>query len=179
MSARNLNSRQPAKNIGAKSPSRKVMRADGVMVTEKSCPIPFNRKFVAPDGDIVTVPLANGFTIRGFKGNDYGVQIHAEKLKAGFIPYDECPLAKGHIKQNGEAACKGTDGLGKLSNDECCPHVTKIALARKAEHRAAQLEYGKNFATQQDKMIALLEKQAEVMAQPERQSSGKARVPGG
>ena len=181
MASRNLNAKQPAKNIGAKAPTRRTDRGDGVMVTEKLCPIPFSRKVVAPDGDVTTVALANGFTIRGFKGNDYGTQIWPEKLKAGFIPFDECPYAKGHLRApDGESPCKGSDGLGKFSNEKCCPHVDKIIVARREEHRAAQLEYGKNFATQQDRMIALLEKQAAGMLQPERtMPGGKGRIPGG
>ena len=180
MSTRNLNATQPAKNISAKPPSRKVDRGDGVMVTEKLSPIPFSRKMVAPDGDVVAVALANGFTIRGFKGNDYGVQIWAEKLAAGFIPFDECPYAKGHLKRgDGDEPCKGGDGLGKFTNDKCCPHVDKVIQARRAEHRAAQMEYDKNFHTQQDRLIAALEKQAAGMLGAERPVQGKGRMPGG
>src|SRR5687768_5172590 len=105
---RNLSARQPAKNISANPPTRKVMRPDGVMVTEKCTPIPFSRKMVDPQGGPCFVALANGFTIRGFKGNDYGVQIWEEKLKAGFLPFDECPVAKGHVRLAGEKPCAGS-----------------------------------------------------------------------
>lgn len=183
--SRNLNAKQPAKNIGAKPPTRRIDRGDGVMVTEKVSPIPFSRKMVAPDGDVVFVSLANGFTIRGFKGNDYGRQIWEEKLKAGFLPFDECPFTgesfKKHYVKAGkdDAPCKGQNGVGGFSNEECCPHLNKIIASRKDEHRRAQLEYGSNFATQQDRMIALLEKQTARLAQPEVAVSGKGRVPGG
>lgn len=175
MSRRNLNARQPAKNIGGKAPARKIMGADGVMITEKLCPIPFNKKFVAPDGDIVVVPLANGFTIRGFKGNDYGVQIMEEKLKAGFLPYNECPLMTKRVpRKHGETPCEG-----EFSNEKCCPHLDAVMKARRDDHRIKQLEYGKNFSTNQERMIALLESQAERMAKAEVQVTVKKGVTGG
>ena len=175
MARRNLSSRQPAKNIGAKPPARKFMGPDGLMVTEKLCPIPFAKKFIAPDGSAVTIPLANGFTIRGFKGNDYGVQIMEEKVEAGFLPYDECPLATKRVpRAQGETPCEG-----EFSDEKCCPHLEKIAANRQQAHRAQQQEYGKNFATNQDRLIKLMEAQAEKMAVAEKQSAGKRGIPGG
>lgn len=176
---RNLNARNPLKNIGAGAPERKVMRADGVMVTEKLCPIPFSRKMVSPAGDVVTLPLANGFTIRGFKGNDYGVQIWEEKLKAGFIPFDECPVAKGHVKVSNEPACRGSDGRGQFSKDECCPHMTTIIAARKADYRTKQQDYDRNFATNQDRMIQLMEAREAREAAAEVKVAGKKGLSGG
>lgn len=175
MSRRNLNARQPAKNIGSKAPTRKIVGADGVMVTEKVCPIPFNRKFVALDGDVVTIPLANGFTVRGFKGNDYGVQVMEEKLKSGFLPYDECPLATKRVPRGpGETPCESD-----FTNEKCCPHLERVIKARRDDHRAKQLEYGKNFTTNHERMVALLEAQAERMAKAEVQVSGKKGLSGG
>ncbi len=172
--SRNLNSRNPLKNISQNPPSRKIVGAGGVMITEKRCPIPFNRKMVSPAGDVITLALANGFTIRSFKGNDYGVQILEDKLKAGFIPFNECPVAKGRdIGPTETAACKGSDGRGQFSDDTCCPHVTAVILARKEAHRQAQTEYGRNFATNQDRLIALMEANAERDAKAERQVTRK------
>lgn len=182
MATRNLSARQPAKNIIPNPPTRKVMGPDGVMITEKLSPIPFNRKMVSPDGDVVVIGLATGFTIRSFKGNDYGVQLWEEKLKAGFIPFDECPVAKGHVQMSGEAGCKGSDGRGQFSNQECCPHLNVIITNRREAHRKTQKEYGQNFLTNQDKLIAHLEAQAERMAIAERPGPApgkKATLPGG
>ncbi len=178
---RNLNARHPLKNISASPPTRKVMRTDGVMVTEKRCPIPFNRKMVDPQGGPTTVDLANGFTVRSFKGNDYGVQKWEQKLKAGFLPFDECPVAKGYVKAApGDVPCKGSDGRGQFSNDECCPHLTAIMLARKEEYRREQTEYGRNFATNQDRIIALMEAQAERAArEAEVKVASKKGIAGG
>lgn len=160
MARRNLNARQPAKNIGASPPTRKHMGPDGVPLVEKLNPIPFSRKVVSPDGDVVMLSLANGFTIRGFKGNDYGVQKWEEKLAAGFLPYDECPVATGRIP--GDSPCKG-----KFSNDECCPHMEKVMEARRAVHRKEQQERDRKSATNQDRMLSLLEKQAHLNIAPE------------
>ena len=180
MSRRNLNSRQPAKNIGAKAPTRKVTRADGVQVTEKVNPMRFKKKCVSPDGDVIELSLATGFTIVGFKGNDYGVQVWEEKQKAGFLPYDECPVATGRVPRGKEDPCLGSDGLPrKFSDEACCQHLAKVIEARRAEHRKTQLEYGKNFSTHQERMIQLLEAQTERMAKAEVQPSGKKGIAGG
>ena len=92
MASRNLSARNPLKNIAANPPVRRVMGADGVMVTEKLSPL-WGIKMVSPQGDIATVTLSSGYTIRGFKGNEHGVQKYDDKLKAGFLPFKECPLA--------------------------------------------------------------------------------------
>lgn len=177
MSVRNLSAKNPLKNISAPAPTRKTMGADGVMVTEKLSPIPFNRKFVAPDGDVVVVGLATGFTIRSFRGNDYGVQLLEEKLNAGFIPYAECPLTTKRIpRAPGDVPCEG-----EFSDKKCCPHVERVIAARRESYRKANAEYGRNFATNQDRIIALLEKQAEasVAERPAATPGKKAPILGG
>lgn len=176
--ARNFSTRNPLKIMG-NPPTRKITRSDGVVITEKACPIPFNRKMVSPAGDVIRVALANGFTIRSFKGNDYGVQVLEAKLKAGFIPFNECPIAKGYIPVGSETACRGSDGRGQFTDEECCPHVTSIIKARRDEHRQKQLEYGRNFATNQDRLIALMEANAERDSKAERQVTKKAGPAGG
>src|SRR5690606_30323705 len=151
MARRNLSSKQPAKNIAAQPPTKKTMNADGVMVTEKLCPIPFNRKMLAPDGDCVRVPLANGFTIRGLKGNDYGVQKLEEKLDAGFLPWNECPLRSTHESVRG---LKGEPcDPKKISDDEPCKHLLAIAEKRKAAYRKERQDFAQGFATNQDRMV--------------------------
>lgn len=175
MARRNLSARQPAKNIAAKPPARKYTNADGIVVTEKLCPIPFSKKFIAPDGSAVTIPMATGFTIRGWKGNDYGVQLMEEKLEQGFLPYDECPLATKRVeRRQGDTPCDGA-----FSNEKCCPHLERIALARQEEHRKMQTEYGRNFSTQHDRMLRLLEAQTEKLGKEERAASGKKGISGG
>lgn len=155
MSRHNLNARQPAKNIGAHPPSRKIMGASGVPITEKLSPL-WGMKLVAPDGDIATITLSSGFTIRGFKGNDHGVQKLDEKLKAGFLVFAECPVATGRV----QGAADDKPCSDKFSDAKCCPHMDKIISERREVHRLAQIEYGKNFATQAERMIAIIEKQA-------------------
>ena len=180
MASRNLNARQPAKNIGANPPTKKTMNADGVSVTEKVCPIPFSRRFIAPDGDNVVVPLANGYTIRGFKGNDYGVQKLEDKLKAGFLPWDECPVATGRVPRSVGDPCLDDRGMPRKFSDsgEPCPHLLKVAMAMREEHRKGQAEYAKRFQTQQDRMLAALEAQTERMAKAEMQPAAKKGISG-
>lgn len=184
MASRNLSKGNPAKNIGANPPTKNTPYADGVVREEKLNPIPFARKMVDLDGNVVTVSLATGFTIRGFKGNDYGVQVLEEKLAKGFIPYDECPIAKGHLpvaSGSKDKPCPGDDGKGghwnargagpgNWSRDKCCEHVERVIRARRAAKQAKEAELAKQYATKQDRMIALLEKQNERLNKPEREA---------
>jgi hypothetical protein len=156
MSTRNLSARNPLKNIAASPPTRKTMGPDGVMVTEKVTSL-WGMKMVDPAGDVTFVTLATGFTIRGFRGNDYGVQRYEDKLKAGFLPFKECPLVAKRIPRGqGDVPCEG-----EFSDAKCCPHMDKVIQARREQHRKKQNEYGRNFATNQERIITLLEKQAE------------------
>jgi hypothetical protein len=66
-----------------------------------------------------------------------------------------------------------------FTDAECCPHVTKVILERKAEHRAKAVEYGKNFATNQDRLLAHLEKQAEASMAERSMPAGKKAPLGG
>lgn len=174
---RNLNARQPAKNISASPPSRKVMGPSGVMVTEKLAPL-WGVKMVAPDGDVATVTFSTGFTIRGLKGsNEHGVQKHEDKLKAGFVPFAECPLILKRIpKLPGEQPCDG-----EFSDSKCCPHIERLIAERRAAHRTGQLEYGKNFESQTDRLLAHIQKQAQdsVAERPAASPSGKGGRIGG
>jgi hypothetical protein len=175
MASRNLNARQPAKNIGASPPTRKTM-VNGVPVTEKVSPL-WGYKMVAPDGDVTFVTLSTGFTIRGLKGNDHGFQKLAEKEKAGFWKFSECPVAtrKLSVAEAGSPACEG-----EFSDEKCCPHMTKVINDRRAAYRATQVDYAKNFETQTDRLLAHIQKQASdsVAERPGSQPGKKAPIGG-
>lgn len=168
MASRNLSAKQPAKNIGSGAPSRKVMGPNGVMVTEKLSPL-WGKKMVHPDGDVTVVTLSTGYTIRGLKNNSHGLQKLEEKLKQGFLVFSECPVATRRVSDMGEP-CKGT-----FSDEECCPHIKKIIQDRRAHHRAGQLEYGKSFASQTDRLIDFVQKQASDVVE---RTEKKARIGG-
>lgn len=181
MASRNLSKGNPAKNIGAAPPVKTINAEDGTVREEKLNPIPFARKMVDPDGNVVTVSLATGFTVRGFKANDYGVQILDEKLKKGFLPYDECPIAKSHIKFDSkkDKPCEGHDGrgghwnkhgpgAGNWSRDVCCEHVERAIKARRTKKLAREIQLAKQYATNQDRMIQLLEEQNKRLNKSER-----------
>jgi len=158
MAKRNLSERQRAKNIGATPPERRWTDEDGVVRVEKLNPIPLNRKFVDPDGNVVRVSLANGYTIRGgpeqhWRDNPYGAHIWAEKLKAGFIVYAECPLAAGTVPtKKGEHPCEG-----EFDEDHCCPHVEAIIKRRRAEKQKKVAQIEASFASNQDRMVKAFE----------------------
>lgn len=176
MARQNLNARQPAKNISAGPPSRKIMGPNGVMITEKLSPL-WGKKMVAPDGDIVTVTLASGYTTRSLKNNDHGIQKLEEKLKAGFLMFAECPVATKRIAKQGpdDKACDG-----EFSDNKCCPHLDKVIADRRAAHRQAQAEYGRSFETQTDRLLAHVQRQAEAsVAERPGGSPGKKAPIGG
>ncbi len=183
MARRNLNARQPAKNIAAGPPTRRTMGADGVMVTEKICPIPFGKKMLALDGSVVFLPLANGYTIRGFKGNDYGVQKLEEKLSVGFLPYDECPLATGRVPvAAGDTPCRDAEGRPKKFSDaECCPHIKAIAKTRREHYHAEKLPMYRAQESSADRLIATMEAQMKLAKETKSEVavSGKKGLSGG
>ena len=167
MASRNLSKKQPAKNIGANPPVKRINYADGTFREEKLNPIPNNKKMVDPDGNVISVSLATGFTIR--KANEYGTQILREKLEKGFIPYDECPVATGRVKFDAkkDSACEG-----KFSRDHACRHVEQIIKTRRAIKQKKEAELKLQYATQQDKMIELLLAQNARLNKDDEQTGG-------
>jgi hypothetical protein len=145
---------------------------NGVMVTEKVSPL-WGYKMVAPDGDITHVTLSSGFTIRGLIGNEHGSRKIAEKLKAGFLRFSECPVATGAVPR----AEFGQPCEGKFSDEKCCPHLDKIIKDRRDAYRKTSEEYGHKFATQQERLIKLMEQQAAERV-AEKPTGGKGRIGG-
>ncbi len=141
--ARSLSAKNPIKDISAAPPTRTHMDADGLIITEKLNPMRVKRKMVHPDGDVVEVGLATGWTIRptgkgygldAFKNNPYGAQLLVEKMEDGFLPFAECPVAKGYVpRREGDKACEGT-----FSDEKCCPHIDRIMQKRREVHRGQQ-----------------------------------------
>jgi hypothetical protein len=172
---RNLSAKQPAKNIAAQPPTKMHTLSSGITRVEKLNPIPLNRKLVDPDGNVVTMSLATGFTIRN-ANNDYGASKLREKMAKGFIPYDECPVAKGYVTiEKGDKACTGSDGRGKFSKDACCEHIEKIVNARREVARKREAKSKERFATQTERTIELLVAQTKALsaAEPADPTGGK------
>jgi hypothetical protein len=166
---RNLNEKHPAKNIGANPPTKRHDFADGSHRIEKLCPIPLNRKMLDPDGNVVTVALANGYAIK--RMDAYGHRILAEKLKAGFLPYDECPVATGRVKHDPkkDAPCEG-----KFSKDKACKHIEQILKVRRTAKQKLEAEIQRAYSTNQDKMIALLLEQNKILNRSEEKTGESA-----
>lgn len=148
-----IGKQEKCKNIAAAPPTRKVTRADGTMRTEKLSPLP-GCKMVDPDGNVVHVALSNAATIPAqSKWNGYGIQILPEKLAAGFLPYNRCPLGDGFVKgDKGDKPCIATE-LGEQK--PMCPHLQKISDARRAEAKKRAEEFAAKF-TRQDSNAALI-----------------------
>jgi hypothetical protein len=170
MSKRSLNGRNVAKNIGAQPPVRKITDPDtGLVRTEKLCPIPHNIKCVDPDGNVVSIPLSNGY-VRN-QTQDYTNMVIQEKLDAGFLPYDVCPYSPHGQMAGKKKACEGA-----FTKDKCCKHITEIALKRRAAKQAKVQKFASRFESSADKMVRQLEKQNRMLARPE---GGKRAMPGG
>ena len=172
MARRSLSGKQPAKNIGASPPTRKHVNPEtGLVVTEKICPIPHSLKAVDPDGNIITIPLANGYVKD--RTSNYGSQITEDKIAAGFLPYAVCPFSpRGELAGSGKKGCEG-----KFTNEQCCKHITEIALKRRAVKQDKQAKFSQRFETGTDKMVRQLEKQNAMLAKPE--STSRKAMPGG
>jgi len=140
---------------GPGTPTKRIMMPDGTMRVEKLCPIPNNVKMVSPDGNVVCLPLANNWVDRS-PNSEYAQLQLAIKTKAGFIRYDQCPIATGVLPPGkNDKAC-----TGKFSRDECCPHVEKVIAARRAVKQKANAKFAASMETAQDKLIKLAAAQA-------------------
>ena len=142
------------------SPTYESVDADGVVVVEKLCPIPYKRKMVDPSGFVVEQPLANGRAMeKTDNGNPYAVRMKNEKRPPKWLPYHECPVRKGYLKPTtpGDAGCDGDDGMGgwtPKNGKECCPHLTRVIQARKAKQDKITAEHNAKFANMRDKALA-------------------------
>ena len=118
---------------------------------------------VDPAGNVVCVSLATGFTIRGnekngWRDNPYGAQVWLAKLQAGFLPYDECPLApqssvqmtvpETYLVERNDKPCKGA-----FDREHACEHIEMAILARREIQRDHNDKFAKAFASNQDKML--------------------------
>jgi len=135
---------QPIHDVTKAAPTKQTLNSSGVVVIEK---LPQNRNrrlFLKPCGSVVWVVLSTNPAIR--KTNQYGAQIQAEKIKKGFLPWDECPILKGHLRAPAfkpSAACEGIDGRGKLENP--CSCLIGIKEKRIEAHLKVEREYAERM----------------------------------
>jgi hypothetical protein len=142
---------------GPGTPERKIQMPDGTVRTEKLCPIPCNIKMVDAQGNVVTVPLANNWVDRN-PNAEYGQFALQQALKAGFIPYAECPVATGRLppdpNDKKDKAC-----TGKFTKDKCCHHVEKVIRARRKVQYDKTMKFQRAMETNQDKMVRQYQEQ--------------------
>lgn len=134
----NFSNTEPYKDIGAAPATQTVTLEDGTVRTFPTCPMRLNIKMVDPQGNVSVVPLANGFAPTTLAKSPYGMQILAQKMRKGWLPFSECPYAKGHLPVSKSAKpCAGDDGRGGFKRDTCCEHVTAVINARRAKWSAS------------------------------------------
>ena len=149
-----LGGKEPAKNIAAAPPTRTRTTGDGDVVTEKLCPMP-SLKMVNPRGVIVHCAVANGITVN--PNTTYRTQIERQKLEAGFLRYDECPVGKHDWipVTDKQKRCKA----GTYSKDQCCPHVLKVIETRRARTKRKADKFAQRFESTADALIRHLQGQ--------------------
>jgi hypothetical protein len=150
------------KNIGRPPPTKKHVMPDGTIREEKLNPMPCHKKMSDGNGHVFQVSLATGFTIRGLgTHNPYGVEKLREKLAAGWLPYDQCPVKEGYMPADGKSdkPCEGT-----FSREKCCPHIEKAITARRTAYEKKQKAYARKASSNQERMLEILEKQTEELA---------------
>ncbi len=174
MVRRNLNEKQPAKNIAVTPPTRPVGRDEaGIPIVEKVNPIPLHMKMVNPAGMLVQVSLASGFTIRGgrkqhWRDNPYGAQKWQEKIEQGFLPYALCPLKHDWVpaRDKNDKPCGG-----EFSEQKCCPHIERIIEMRKEKQRRHSEEYARHFQSNEDRMVeAMRDAVHQIAARPDKRN---------
>jgi hypothetical protein len=147
---------------------------DGTVRIEKLPPIDCNMKMVDPNGHVVRVVLANGQQIKKLgPNNPYGQLKLKEKLGKGFLPYKKCPYAQGGQlagTEHEEKPCKGT-----FTEEKCCPHISRIIKARRADYVKARSRFTVKTEGQMERLLKALEKRASD-ATPEKDGDGKLRL---
>lgn len=150
------------------------------MGVEKLCPIPYSRKMVDPEGWVGPQPLANGRNMpKTDQGNPYAVRIKTEKRPPAWLPYYECPVRKGYLRpeDKDDRGCDGDDGMGNFTpspEKECCHHLQRVILNRKAQKTERTREYNAKFANARDKELSNLLAEAMSASQAAAQA-GSAR----
>lgn len=152
---RNLGGKSPIKNIAGGAATRRVVDEDGVVTEGGVNPMQCKRLMIHPDGQSVEVSLATGWTVKptapgyglgSFNNNPYGALILTEKIEKGFLPVDECPVAKGYIPlKTGETPC-----VGKV---EYCEHLQRVIKARRAADSKQQEAFRKQMMSSNDKIV--------------------------
>jgi hypothetical protein len=141
----NYSASSPVWNVQKAARVTKAMNDDGVILEQKVPQNPNHCILLNPAGNTVFVPLSNGPAIRG--STQYGVQLMLEKLAAGFLPWNECPVARGHVKLDGKS-CEGKDGRGNL--DAPCRHLLEVQEKRREHHERKEIEFGSRMKTNDD-----------------------------
>ena len=161
--------------VTGKGPVRKIMNSEGLVVKEKLPGVRFVRKFVGPCGTIFPQVFADGKSVGSFNDdampevtdpdNSHALMKWRNLLKGGALLYSECPYANGSLK--GKKACKGHDGNGRfwkwtnrkagiVNEEECCEHITEIALKRQEAQAKKTAELAEQFESSDAKLMRQL-----------------------
>lgn len=124
--------------VDGRTPKREI-NVDGVIRTERVPAKPF-RKFVNLAGNVIFLDLTEAAGQRS--RTDYSVKRVEKKLAAGFVPFDECPLATGRlpaslVKDGDEKCAEYVDENGfpiQIPNRvKPCPHLQRLIDVRREE----------------------------------------------
>tara|TARA_Y100000817_G_C16564268_1_gene414575 strand:+ start:105 stop:620 length:516 start_codon:yes stop_codon:yes gene_type:complete len=138
----NFSAKNPVWDVQKAAPTKRSMNDDGVVIEQKIPQNPNHRIMLNPSGATVFLVLSNGPAIRG--SNQYGVQLLREKISKGWLPWNECPVARGYIKGDGKA-CPGKDGRGNL--DGPCVHLLRAQEKRAEAHKEREREFDERMQT--------------------------------
>lgn len=156
---------------------------DGEMIFEHP-PTVASCKMVNPAGFVVYVPLQNGMG-RPSPNDPYRLQIGAEKLEKGFLPYGDCPIGLGlsgnlPAKFRDRPPCRMAADGHPIGDEHPCECVVAAIEARsnKQTERMAEDEIRRKpkDARELDQRDKAIEKLSDaIMTLNERNTGGKKR----
>ena len=164
---------QPIHDAKKAAPTKRSLNPSGVVITEKLPQNKNRRLFLKPCGSIVWVVLSTNPAIRSV--NQYGTQIQVEKISKGFLPLDECPILKGHIRSSvfrPGPGCEGANGQGKLETP--CRCLVGIKAKRIEAHLKLEREYAERMQSSDSIMRDFVKsKMIEEVTKPEAGKIGR------
>jgi len=145
-----------------KPPQQRRINDDGEVVIEK-LPTVASCKMVNPAGAVIYLPLQNGMG-RPRPNDPYRLQIAAEKMAKGFVPYGNCPRSLGlahllpkHLRDG--SPCKLSADGHAVDDEHCCPCVEALIAARQGKQSAEMTSLEERQRSKADREIELRERQ--------------------
>lgn len=145
----------------------RTVNEGGIRATEQLPNGPY-RAFVTPAGHVINMSLTSGASNLQVNAAEAQGRVQ-RKLRAGFLPYEECPMATQRmpsdlIERKGgrvsDSPCKewiDESGFSKpRSRHDCCPHLQRVIDYRRARHEELGEKHAERFKTNPEKMLEVL-----------------------